>query len=204
MNKFKSVLFAAFALMVVMSSCNKSDVSPLSDDYSYVDFMFLATTADSTGKTHTGKKCSITEVEVASLPAAITSYVSTTYAGSTINKAGTTASGNYAVHVILADATHKGLIFDSAGKFLEERTKKGGKGGTRPEKVDVSTLPTSIPAYATANYAGSSIVFAFKGSLGGFGVLVKKADGTKVMLGFDDAGVFVAELEMKGKSRKGK
>jgi hypothetical protein len=84
--------------------------------------------------------------------------------------------------------------------FIKEVSGKGHGG----EKVDVSTLPTSITTYISTTYAGSTVNSARKSSDGKYGVLVTKADGTKVMLGFDAAGVFLNELTMKEKGGKGK
>jgi hypothetical protein len=196
MKNFKFVLLALFGFAVVMTSCDNTNLSPQadSDDSAFVDFMFLATTDDST---HT-KHHNLTEIELASLPTAIKTYVSTNYAGATIDRAATNTNGEYAVHVVKADGTHVGLLFDKSGVFLAVKTGKGHKG----VKIEVSSLPASVTAYITANYLGSSISSAYKHTNGTYGVLVTKADATKVMVGFDAAGVFVAELGMKGKGDK--
>jgi hypothetical protein len=200
MKNLKFLILSLFAISIGFTSCDKSDVSPSTDESAYVDFMFLATTADSSKTTHNGKKCNLTEVAVASLPAAITSYVSTNYAGATIDRAGTTTEGNYVLHVVKADGTHAGLIFDSKGAFVEVRQGKGGKG----TEVALADLPAAITSYISTNYAGSTTVKAMTNADGKFGVLITKADATKLMLGFNADGSFVGELSMDKKGGKGK
>ena len=81
-----------------------------------------------------GEKSKLTEVAVTALPASITSYITTNYAGFTIKRAGTNADGNYIVG--LDNGTdHKVVKFDATGKFVEEmvipphggKKRKGGK-----------------------------------------------------------------------------
>lgn len=68
---------------------------------------------------HYGKKAKLTEVDIATLPATVSAYVTAKYAGYTIKKAGKDADGNLIVG-IKNDAGHKVLKFDSTGKFVEE------------------------------------------------------------------------------------
>lgn len=204
MKNLKVLILALFSAAVGFTSCENLGLSPseTSDDSAYVDFMFLAT-ADSSGlggKHGHGKKHNMTEIETSALPAAVTSYISTNYVGSSIKRAAKSDSGKYAVHIILNDSTHKGLLFDAAGVFVKEVSGKGHGG----EKVDIATLPASITTYISTTYAGSTVSGARKSSDGKYGVLVTKADGSKVMLGFDAAGVFLNELTMKEKGGKGK
>jgi hypothetical protein len=81
-----------------------------------------------------GEKSKLTEVAVSALPASITSYLTTNYAGFTIKRAGTNTDGNYIVG--LDNGTnHKVVKFDATGKFIEEmaipphggKKRKGGK-----------------------------------------------------------------------------
>jgi hypothetical protein len=204
MKNLKVLILALFSAMVVFTSCENLGLSPneTSDDSAYADFMFLAT-ADSSGhggKHGHGKKHDMTEIEASALPTSVTSYISTNYVGATIKRAAQSDSGKYAVHIVLSNSTHKGLLFDAAGKFVKEVSGKGHGG----EKIDIAKLPSSITAYISNTYAGSKISDARKSSDGKYGILITKADGTKVMLGFDAAGVFLNELTMKKKGGKGK
>lgn len=200
MKLLKFAFIAIMGLTVALTSCNKSDVMPTTDDTSALnDFLFLATAGDSTvtGGKH-GKGCHLTQVAVADLPAVITSYITTNYAGSTIKNAGTDSLSNYIVLVTLADASHIGLKFDSAGTFVSVLAHKG-----KGTAVLVADLPAAITTYVSSTYAGSTIEHAMKDTAGNYMLMVVKADGTKVGLGFDSAGVFKSELTVKGKGGKG-
>lgn len=65
------------------------------------------------------EKSKLTEVAVSALPAAITSYITTNYAGFTIKRAGTDTDGNYLVGLDSGTA-HKVVKFDATSKFVEE------------------------------------------------------------------------------------
>lgn len=66
-----------------------------------------------------GTKAKLTEVAITALPASISAYVTTNYAGYTIKRAGSDADGNLIVG--LDNGTgHKVLKFTSAGVFTEE------------------------------------------------------------------------------------
>lgn len=189
-------------LVVGFVSCNKNEVNP-DDDSALMDFMFLATGNDSTGVRGPHGKCDLTAVDVASLPAAIVTYVTTTYAGATIDRAGKTSEGIYAIQITKVDGTKAGLIFDTAGTFVKEHSGKGK--GLKGTEVAVADLPAAVSSYITVTYAGSTIEKAMKSEDGKYGVLVTKADASKVLLGFDADGKFIAELSLKGKDgKKGK
>jgi hypothetical protein len=160
---------------------------------------FLATSADSTGVMR-GKKghCNLTEVAVADLSATIKSYITTNYAGATIDRAGTNAEiGNTIVKITLADGTHAGLVFDKDGKFLSAKTHKG-----KGTSVATADLPAAITTYIKANYATASIAKARLMAGGTYGVLLTLADETYLGVGFDADGKFVSEFSMKNKSGK--
>lgn len=77
------------------------------------------------------KKAKLTEVEVANLPAAVTSYVTTNYAGTEIKKAGANAEGQYFVGIVV-DSKIKILLFNADGTFNKELEKPAnGKGRKR-------------------------------------------------------------------------
>lgn len=198
MKNLRLVWVAFLGLAFAITSCENNSVSPDEFDSATIDFMFLASTNDSPMPNHKGGKCKITQIEVSALPSAVTSYVNTNYAGSSIKHAGTDSLGNFLVHITLADNSHKGLMFDKAGKFVSERSGKGKRG----EKVEAANLPSSVSAYITKTYAGSSIKIAFKNTDGSFAVVIEKADATKLVLGFDATGAFKGELSMKDFGKK--
>jgi hypothetical protein len=82
-----------------------------------------------------GTKAKLTEVAITALPASISAYVKTNYAGYTIKRAGADADGNLIVG--LDNGTgHKVLKFTSAGVFKEELQippHGKGQGGQKPK-----------------------------------------------------------------------
>lgn len=117
-------------------------------------------------------------IATTALPVAITSYISTNYAGGTIQNARSymlngVLSG-YEVYVLF-NSIRTELIFDATGKFISART--GGKGedgddgehdndgnGDHKGSTDVviaqTALPATITTYLTTNYAGYTFVSA--------------------------------------------
>jgi hypothetical protein len=67
-------------------------------------------------------KAKLTKVEISALPAAVTTYISTSYAGAEIKQAGTNADGEYFVG-ILSDGKIKVLLFKADGTFNKELEK---------------------------------------------------------------------------------
>lgn len=211
----KKVIFAIAVitgLSFTFTSCKLDDVSASSaisssSDDTISDFTALAT-AD-TIKTKGGKgpghgkghgkggdstKVKLTEIEISALPAAITSYISSNYAGATIKKAATNADkSKYFVGILKSDSTKAMLEFDGTGAFVNERS--GKHKGT---SIDISTLSVTITGYISTNYAGSTIQKAFKSTLGTL-VVVKKSDGTYVGALFNADGTFNKEVSVKPK-----
>jgi len=204
MKKLTIITLFFVGIAAFMTSCNLDNVSPFSlgGDSDSLDLLALASTGDSTASDtthHRHGKHKVTEIEVSALPAAITSYISTNYAGATIDRAGTLEDGSYVVKITKADATSVGLKFDSAGAFVAEKTPKA-----KPTHIAVADLPAAITAYITTNYAGATIKHAVQHADGTYGVLVQKADNTMVGVGFDAAGNFTAEMtpREKGNGKK--
>ncbi|GAB4020754.1 hypothetical protein GCM10028773_26960 [Spirosoma koreense] len=99
------------ALLVGLNACNKNAVDPASTDGS-------ARNSSVTSQTATGPK-SLTTVDVSSLPATVTTYISTNYAGATIKEAKKDMAGNFVVVISLNHAV-KLLLFKVDGTFLKE------------------------------------------------------------------------------------
>ena len=79
--------------------------------------------SDSTHRPRGGD--AFTDVAVSSLPAVITSYVTTNYAGATINKAAqATDTSEYAVSITTADSKRVVLLFASDGTFKKALTRR--------------------------------------------------------------------------------
>jgi hypothetical protein len=180
------------------TSCSSTEVSPADETSALSDFLFLASNHDSTG-TKTGGKHNVTAIDVATLPAAITSYITTTYAGATINAAGTLTDGSYVVHITKADATVAGLRFTAAGVFVSEKAHKAPH-----THIEVSALPAAITSYISTNYVGSTVEKAAVNTDGTYVAVVLKADATRVGVAFTAAGVFTGEVTVKARKEGGK
>ncbi|WP_080058685.1 PepSY-like domain-containing protein [Spirosoma aerolatum] len=172
----KTLLVFSFvaALAVGMSSCNKTSVDPTDTDAS-------ARTTATTSSSATGPH-SVTVVNAASLPTAITTYITTNYAGATIKEALKDSSGNYAVAIVQNNML-KLLVFQADGTFVKEADarKRGHRDSTHhmpgdslhhpkgdslhhpkpmgpiATTVAVSSLPAAITTYINTNYAGATI-----------------------------------------------
>jgi hypothetical protein len=104
------------ALVVGMNACNKSAIDPDSSS---------AARNGVTSTSATGPH-SLTTVDAASLPAAITTYISTNYAGATIKEALKGPEGNYAVAVTV-NSEVKLLLFKADGTFVKEVAGRPGR-----------------------------------------------------------------------------
>lgn len=136
---------------------------------------------------------SLTKVAVATLPASITSYISTNYAGATVQMAALDATRGYLVMIVQNDQ-RKTLVFNTDGSFKEELQRRLRGNFT---KIDVATLPAAVTSYVSTNYAGSTISQAGKNTAGQFVVFVKPASGRDVALLFAADGAFVQVLSHK-------
>ena len=145
------------------------------------------------GKGHGGKghghgdRDSLSKIAVANLPAAITSYITTNFASSTITAAALDATRGYLV-MITDGTTRRTLLFNADGTFTQEIVRGMGKGYA---PIQTSALPAAVTSYITTNYAGATIRVAGKNSTGQFKVLVQPASGRAVELLFAADGTFV-------------
>ncbi|TAE34306.1 MAG: hypothetical protein EAZ91_00615 [Cytophagales bacterium] len=139
---------------------------------------------------------SFTAIDVAALPAKITSYVTSKYASSTISGAAQNAEKLYVVFV--KTTSGKVLLeFNADGSFKQEIVRPG-KGRGSFTDITAAELPKTVTDYITKTYAGSTINKAAKSSVdGGFLVWIKKADGTNVGLSFGADGAFKQEMTCK-------
>lgn len=144
-------------------------------------------------KGHDHKK-DLTAIDIATLSATITTYISTTYAGSTVTKAYTDANGNFFVVVTKADGTKVAVLFDAKGVFVKELPKHG-KGALTT--IDITTLSTAITTYVSTNYAGYTVHKAYIDENGNYLVSLKDKAGAVVRLQFDAKGVFVKVIKKK-------
>jgi hypothetical protein len=110
------VFSCVVALVLGLNACNKTAVDP-ADDAS-------ARTTGVTSGSLTGPH-NLTVVDVASLPAAVTTYITTNYAGATIKDARTDAAGNFLV-AITVNSSLKLLLFKADGTFVKEAEMRFG------------------------------------------------------------------------------
>ncbi|GAB3779251.1 hypothetical protein GCM10028818_29510 [Spirosoma horti] len=106
------------ALVLSLNACNRNSVDPSTADAS-------ARSGGVASTSLTGPH-SLTVVDVATLPAAITTYISTNYAGATIKEALKDDKGNYAV-AITVSSTIKLLLFKADGTFVKVADGKPGR-----------------------------------------------------------------------------
>jgi hypothetical protein len=203
--KLKSISAFLLGLMLVFTSCDQKEVSPTAAAESEsIDLVLLATANPGNDTTATGtrqgKHCNLTEVAVSELPASITSYISTNYAGASVERAGKVDNSTYTVHVKKADGTSVGLLFDASGNFVLAKSHKQVHG----TEVAVTGLPAAITDYVSDTYAGATIVKAMQHSQGHYMVAITKADATVAGLAFDASGTFIREVTLQGKRGGGK
>lgn len=192
----KIIVTALVAVSISLVSCDKNEVDPISQDLATADFA-----TGGGGTQRGGGKPQLTDVAIESLSNSITDYINSNYAGANIDKAGTDAEGNFAIGITLEDGSHKGLLFDSSGAFLNElQGKKGdGKGGDRPPltEIVVTDLSGSITSYISTNYPDSEIEKAGSDPEGNIVVIISGVEHPMALL-FDATGTFQKELQKPG------
>jgi len=186
----------------------------LNADGTYVTYVTLATGAtaktSSTAKTSnvvvklvfTAKGVLVitkteTPVAIADLLPAITTYITTNYAGATINVAHTETGGSFDVLITAADGSKIKLNFAADGTFVSARVFRTNGNhhhnhANSQTPVAIADLATSITTYITTTYAGATITSAHKESDGSFDVFITTAAGANLNLNFSAAGDFVS------------
>ena len=105
------------------------------------DGTYAALSFDASG-TFVSESTPGTAVDVSSLPSAVSSYISTTYANSTIEKAIVTSDGRYLVAVKKTDGNIVGLAFTAEGTFIQEVSMKS-KFGCHTSSTTTSSTPSN-------------------------------------------------------------
>lgn len=137
------------------------------------------------------------QIDPATLPQAITDYLTTTYTSYSIVNAGsrtdktTGAVTGYMVDIMANNLTYE-LRFDASGKFLSVENEDGSDEGTA---IAVTALPAAITSYITANYAGATVQnarsYMLNGVLSGYEVYVL-LNSVRTELIFDATGKFIS------------
>jgi hypothetical protein len=190
----KKVLFLlTIASGFLLTSCKTQDVvDPSEEILLSMQASSARTAADADPVTKEKCKGKLTAVDPATLPAAITTYINANYAGATVKFAGKDDKGQTVVGLTL-NSVETGLLFDANNVFVKALDHYGKK--AKLTEVDITTLPASVSAYVTANYAGYTIKKAGKDADGNILVGIKNDAGHKV-LKFDSTGKFVEELQV--------
>lgn len=137
-----------------------------------------------------------TAIDPTTIPASVTSFISTTYAGYTVIKGrNRTVNGVISNELLISNSTDmKVLFFDANWGFVSELLKSKGdeKGATT---IDINTIPTNVSTYITTNYNGYSISSASSRSKNGivsYGIIITNGTNIKKII-FDANWAFVAE-----------
>jgi len=200
-KNFLWIFFLGIAM--TFSSCDQNNVEPSTSESDLAEFALLAVSSSSnavSGSSSTSTqisaafsgKCNLTEVSTNTLSATITSYITSNYAGATIERAGKTNTGAYIVYLKNADGSTAALAFAANGTFV-------GTSSVQGTTVAIADLPAPISAYVAANYAGATIIKAMLDAEGNYLLALKKADGTYGGVAFNSEGTFKQEVSMKGK-----
>ncbi|OIN56408.1 PepSY-like domain-containing protein [Arsenicibacter rosenii] len=186
----------AIGFALTMNACNNDQSLVNPDDSATATATGAARAATDSAGFHSKKK--LTKIETSALPAAITGYITTNYAGATVDYAAKDDDGNYFVG-ITQSGTRKALLFNADGTFNHEVSlKKGpgkGPGGKRDSlsQIAITNLPSAITSYISANYAGATINMAVKDDNRGYLVMITVNDTKKTLL-FNTDGTFNQEL----------
>ena len=144
-----------------------------------------------------------TTITADALPAAITTYLTTTYPGYTLVQAEQAADSAgvviYYETVITANGKTFQLNFDPAGNLLKGGGSKGGHGGPGKGKptgtsLTAAQLPATATAYLTTNYTGYTFGQAYQATTRDgvtiYAVLITQ-NSTRYFLLFDANGTFI-------------
>lgn len=210
---FLGIAFVGFSL----ASCNKDILSPDSQLSNFSANAGVGDAGTASADTTRMPPPKLDSIAISALPSTITSYISSNYAGATVQKAGKDKDGNFVV-LISQNNTPKGLLFNSSGVFQKElpappQGKGGAKGGQQggpmgqgggtagqgqqapPQltAVDVKNLPSAITTYISTKYTGATVDKAGTDKDGNYVVLILVNNQPKGLL-FDAKGTFQKEL----------
>lgn len=217
----RKIFYALSLAALLMTACQKNDASlPTTDitastaqDATSTIAVVASATVATADSVYIVQPCANgahrDSIAQADLPAAISAYLSSTYAGYTFHKAfalkdSTGAVTGYAVIVYYNDKP-VGLEFDNTGAFVKvleqrERDDRQGVGfhhggrfenrnGQGKDTVTLTALPASVLSYFATNYGTDTLVKAYKGIDSSL-VILSKNNGVFATV-FDAIGNFV-------------
>ncbi|OJW72830.1 PepSY-like domain-containing protein [Spirosoma sp. 48-14] len=164
-------LTTALLLTGIIAACTQSNVDPTSSTLANARIASVTSSSAVSGTCVKGS--SETVVSASSLPAAVLTYLSTTYPGYTLVQAeqGTNLNGGatyYEVKFTYNGAT-KELHFDMTGAVVAESARgkgkdKGGSGGNSEVVITADKLPAAALTYLSTNFSGYTLVQAEQGT----------------------------------------
>ncbi|MBN8826598.1 PepSY-like domain-containing protein [Spirosoma sp.] len=164
-------LTTALLLTGIIAACTQSNVDPTSSTLANARIASVTSSSAVSGTCVKGS--SETVVSASSLPAAVLTYLSTTYPGYTLVQAeqGTNLNGGatyYEVKFTYNGAT-KELHFDMTGAVVAESGRgkgkdKGGSGGNSEVVITADKLPAAALTYLSTNFSGYTLVQAEQGT----------------------------------------
>lgn len=132
-----------------------------------------------------------TPVVIADLLPAITTYITSNYAGATITSAHKESDGSFDVFITTASGAKLNINFSASGAFVAVSSDDihHSDNGTL---IAISSLSSTITTYISTNYVGATIREAHVESDGSIEVIILTATGVKLELKFDASGTFVS------------
>lgn len=151
-----------------------------------------------------------TAVSFASLPAAVLTYLSSSYSGYTAVKAYSITDSSATITGYIAIITYNGkpvgIKFDASGNFIKVLEQREGhdllgqgwhhggcfdnRDGQHRDTVALSSLPAAALSYMAANYSGDTLLHAFVSKDGNY-VILSKNNGLYATV-FTASGTFVS------------
>jgi hypothetical protein len=132
-----------------------------------------------------------TVMPIADLPATITAYIASNYAGATTVAAKKELDGSISVNIVKEDGLKLELKFDATGTFVSLCSHSNNRYPSNEAQIAIDTLPAAIKTYLTTNYAGATIKDAKLKSDGSYDIEIVVSGGAKLKLKFSATGTFL-------------
>ena len=218
------IIFSALSFIFLLASCKKensvSNTGGTSQSVvSATQSIAVATGSTSNDSIYVIHTCApdhhLDSIALTALPATITDYLSANYSGYTFQKAYTDKDSSGAISgyvvIIQFNSNPVGLKFDASGNFvrvLEQREGRdltgegwheGGRfhnrDGRHADTVQLSSLPTAVLSYFTANYPQDTLMRAYVNRDSSY-IIFSKNNGAFVTV-FSSNGTFVKRNELQ-------
>ena len=161
-------VIAALFMIGFMVGCNQSSVDPNADASTLTTARIGSVSNSSAVSGTCVKGSSETVISAASLPTAVTTYLTTNFPGYALVQAeqGTNQNGGatyYEVTFTYNGATRK-LHFDMTGAVIAGGGKRGNHGRNNEVVITADQLPATALTYLSTTYAGYTLVEAERGT----------------------------------------